>query len=195
MPETPKPGEAWQARAETRLIGSRQNAVDGAAARAGALGYEVVVLSEAVVGEARQAGVRLVRLVQSEAASRDRSGRLRHRPLCVLAAGETTVTVKGTGRGGRNQELALAAATELEKSGRPCALLSAGTDGIDGPTDAAGAMADTSTLARAAARGLADPEAYLDNNDAYAFFEALSDLVVVGPTDTNVGDIQILLTA
>jgi hydroxypyruvate reductase len=110
-----------------------------------------------------------------------------------VAAGETTVTVKGTGRGGRNQELALSASRELARGTRHCALLSGGTDGIDGPTDAAGAIADTTTLRRAASLGLPDPARVLDDNDAYPFFRALADLVITGPTDTNVGDLQVLL--
>ena len=195
VPETPKAGEAWQARSETRLIGSRQDALNGAAARAAQLGYHVVVLPGAVVGEARQAGERLARLLLDQTGSSGTATRPDPRPLCILAAGETTVTVKGGGRGGRNQELALAAACELERCQVPCAVLSAGTDGIDGPTDAAGAIADVNTLERAAARGLPHPVSYLENNDAYAFFEALSDLVLVGPTDTNVGDIQIMVAA
>jgi glycerate 2-kinase len=180
-PETPKPGDAALARATTRLIGSRRDALEGAAARAGALGYAVTVLSEPIVGEARDAGSRLAR----EAPSGEG-------PTCVIAAGETTVTVRGKGRGGRNQELVLSAARELAAASHPVAMLSGGTDGVDGPTDAAGAVADHTTIARAAALGL-DPGRVLDDNDAYAFFSALSDLVVTGPTDTNVGDIQILL--
>jgi len=103
------------------------------------------------------------------------------------------VTVTGAGRGGRNQELALALVRPLAGLGCAAVVASVGTDGIDGPTDAAGAVADTTTLARAAAAGLAEPEAYLRENDAYAFFEALGDLILTGPTGTNVGDIQIAL--
>lgn len=190
--ETPKPGDAWEHRTATRLIGSRRDAIDGAAAAAAAAGYDVSVVPEPIVGEAREAGPRLVRLLDARwPAGAGVSG---ERPRCLIAAGETTVTVRGKGRGGRNQELVLAAARELERRGRACALLSGGTDGIDGPTNAAGAMADHTTLARAAARGLPGPARFLDDNDAYAFFEALSDLVITGPTDTNVGDVQLLLT-
>lgn len=184
--ETPKPGGAAEARAITRIIGSRRDAVDGAAVRATQLGYEVVVVPGAVVGEARDAGRRVVALVEE-----NRRGAT-PRGTCLIAAGETTVTVRGGGRGGRNQELALSAAMALDPSGPPVALLSAGTDGIDGPTDAAGAIADTTTITRAAAAGL-DPAAFLERNDSYPFFRALSDLVLTGPTDTNVGDIQIVL--
>src|SRR5262249_49273061 len=109
-------------------------------------------------------------------------------PLCILAGGETTVQVKGTGRGGRNQEFALALATEI--AGEDVLVLSAGTDGVDGPTDAAGALVDGVTVERAAKHQL-DAKAALANNDSYAFFAALGDLFQCGPTGTNVMDIKI----
>jgi glycerate 2-kinase len=112
--------------------------------------------------------------------------------VCVLGSGETTVRVLGGGRGGRNQEFALALAAGLARVGGRALAASLGTDGIDGPTDAAGAIVDATTLARARAAGL-DPDDHLARNDAYAFFDALGDLVRTGPTDTNVGDVQILL--
>ncbi len=111
----------------------------------------------------------------------------------MIASGETTVHVTGNGKGGRNQELALAAAVPLAASKTPVALASVGTDGIDGPTDAAGAITDTTTLERALAAGLPPPDAFLANNDAYAFLAALGDLIHTGPTDTNVGDLQVVL--
>jgi len=107
----------------------------------------------------------------------------------MIAGGETTVNVHGDGKGGRNQEFALAAAGELAGEGE-IAVLAAGTDGVDGPTDSAGAYADGTTLARASSLGL-DPGAHLSRNDAYPFFEALGDLVVTGPTGTNVADLVI----
>jgi hydroxypyruvate reductase len=113
--------------------------------------------------------------------------------VCVLGAGETTVTVTGGGLGGRNQEFALAAVPELPALGR-AVLASAGTDGVDGPTDAAGALADSTTEERARRIGL-DWESTLAANDAYHFFRPLGDLVVWGPTGTNVGDVQMLLVA
>jgi hydroxypyruvate reductase len=114
-------------------------------------------------------------------------------PLCILASGETTVTVKGHGRGGRNQELALAMLSNLDAiPGREIVAASVGTDGIDGPTDAAGALVDSTTAARAAAARL-DAARYLDDNNSYAFFDALGDLIRTGPTGTNVGDLQIIL--
>jgi hydroxypyruvate reductase len=122
------------------------------------------------------------------------AARLSAEPLCLLSAGETTVRVVGTGKGGRNQELALAAATQLARTGRPVALASVGTDGVDGPTDAAGAVADSTTLSRAARCGL-DPMQYLEANDAWSFFDRLGDLLRWGPTGTNVGDVQVVLIA
>jgi glycerate 2-kinase len=114
------------------------------------------------------------------------------RPACAIASGETTVVVRGSGLGGRNQELALAAAAILAGQLRPAAFASAGTDGVDGPTDAAGALADSTTLARASELGL-DPASALDENDSHRFFTPLGDLIVTGPTGTNVGDLQVLL--
>jgi len=187
-PETPKPGCADLARAETRLIGTRLDAVRGAAEAARSLGYRVVVRSDPVVGEARDAGGRLAREAMSQAGPPDSA------PVCLLSSGETTVTVTGAGRGGRNQELALATAQALEGWQPAWALLSAGTDGIDGPTDAAGAIADSTTVVRARASGL-DLAGTLRENASYPFFRQLSDLVTVGPTDTNVGDVQALIVA
>jgi glycerate 2-kinase len=114
-------------------------------------------------------------------------------PFCVLAAGETTVRVTGRGRGGRNQEFALALAPLVEGLYRPVLVASAGTDGIDGPTDAAGAVVDGSTLVRARRAGLAW-QALLADNDAYHFFAPLGDLLTWGPTGTNVGDVHVFLT-
>jgi hydroxypyruvate reductase len=117
------------------------------------------------------------------------------RPACVISSGETTVTVRGSGKGGRNQEFALAMASSLSDLGDRVAAASIGTDGIDGPTDAAGAIVDPSTFARARAASLDPPEHYLDNNDTYAFFDRLGDLIRTGPTSTNVGDLQVILVA
>jgi hydroxypyruvate reductase len=111
----------------------------------------------------------------------------------VISAGETTVHVTGRGTGGRNQEFALAMAGGIAALGVPAAMASVGTDGIDGPTDAAGAVVDSTTLARAHAAGLAAPEVYLDDNNSYAYFQALDDLIKTGPTPTNVGDLQAVL--
>jgi len=118
----------------------------------------------------------------------------RPRPVAVIASGETTVKVVGRGKGGRNQELALSVAPLLAGEPTPVAFGSVGTDGIDGPTDAAGAYVDTTTLARGRRRAL-DADAMLADNNAYAFFESLGDLIVTGPSTTNVGDLQVLLLA
>jgi hydroxypyruvate reductase len=112
---------------------------------------------------------------------------------CILAAGETTVRVSGSGRGGRNQECALAMAEGVRRLAPAAVATSVGTDGVDGPTDAAGGIVDSTTVARAEALGIGSPLNYLNDNNSYAFFEALGDLIRTGPTDTNVGDLQIVL--
>ncbi len=184
--ETPKPGDARLARSTATVIGSRFDAMSGAERQARALGYEVVVLDQAITGEARAASARHLAAVLDQA--RDRS-----RPLCVISSGESTVNVTGSGRGGRNQEFALAAVDALASVAVPMAMASVGTDGVDGPTDAAGAIADSGTRERARAAGLAAASAFLANNDAYAYFSALNDLIQTGPTGTNVGDVQAIL--
>lgn len=187
-PESPKPGDGALANATTMLVGGRADAMRGAAAEAARLGYSTHVIDDAVVGEARFAGDLLAQRMIALA------GPMR-RPACVIASGETTVRVTGRGRGGRNQELAAAAARHLERDAGRCALASAGTDGIDGPTDAAGAIVDGTTLERARVDGLPTVDAILDDNNAYAFFDALGDLIRTGPTGTNVGDLQLFLLA
>jgi glycerate 2-kinase len=186
--DTPAPGDPALARAEARLIGSAADAVEGARAQAAALGYRAVVRDTSVTGEAREAA-------RSWLAAARRSAVTSTGPLCLISAGETTVHVTGTGRGGRNQEFALALARAIGEWPTPVVAASVGTDGIDGPTDAAGALVDSSTIARAEAAGVGDPDFYLRNNDAYAFFHAIGDLVITGRTGTNVGDLQVLLTA
>lgn len=181
--ETPAPGDPRLAGAEYRVIGSRTLAMAGAALAARALGYDVEVIAQPTSGEARIAGRAF-----AEAALRRRSG---DRALCVIGSGETTVRVTGTGLGGRNQEFVLAAMPVLAGEGG-VALGSAGTDGIDGPTDAAGAMIDGSSAARAAAAGV-DPLAALADNASYDVFQTLGDLIVWGPTGTNVGDVHVML--
>lgn len=182
VPETPKPGETIFDQVHTVIVGSNDVAVQAAALSARASGLHTVVLP-AVIGEARDAAEKFT----------DRALQLANdtRPACVLAGGETTVTVRGGGKGGRCQEFALAAALKIAE--RPRTLLGAfGTDGTDGPTDAAGAVADGTTATRAAAAGL-DARRALDQNDAYTFFSTLSDLIVTGPTNTNVNDIYLAL--
>lgn len=187
LPESPKPGDASLLRAETRLIGGRHDAMRGAAAEAARRGYAVHVFDAPVVGEARNAGPALARQAIEAA-------RTLRRPACVIASGETTVRVKGTGTGGRNQELALAAAEVIAGAGPQAMFASIGTDGIDGPTDAAGAIVDNSTVDRLNAAGKS-VQAVLDDNDSYTCFDSLGDLVRTGPSGTNVGDLQVFLLA
>jgi glycerate 2-kinase len=188
IPDTPKPGDQALAHSTIRLIGSTRSATDGAGAEARSRGYRVHLRPDPVIGEARDAAGVHARLVAEIAASSTR-------PFCVVSGGETTVRVAGSGIGGRSQEFALALAGTLAEMGLKATAISIGTDGLDGPTDAAGAIIDESTVARARAAGLGDPGAYLTNNDSYRFFSALGDLVITGPTGTNVGDLQVVLVA
>jgi len=183
--ETPKPGDPRLARAAWHLIGSRADAMDAARNAAIDRGFSTITIEAAIVGEARDAGPAFV------ARALEVSRRL-PRPVCVIGAGETTVRVVGRGKGGRNQELALAVAAGLDGLREPAAFLSVGTDGIDGPTDAAGGLVDGTTLARARDLGV-DVDASFADNDAYHALDRLGDLVRTGPTDTNVGDLQVLV--
>jgi glycerate 2-kinase len=183
IPETPKPGDPALARSTARVIGGRHAALAGARQVAEALGYTVHVIEEPTLGDARTAGEKLVHVA---------SGISRKEATCILAAGETTVHVTGTGKGGRNQECALGMAIALHALGGHAVAASVGTDGVDGPTDAAGAIVDNTTLTRAHTAGL-DVEAYLNDNDTYAFFTQLDDLMRTGATHTNVGDVQVIL--
>ncbi len=185
--ETPKPGEAVFERVSNILIGSNILALREAKREAESLGFNVVILSSSIEGEAREAS-RFHTAVAKEVIS---SGNPVSRPACILSGGETTVTIKGNGRGGRNQEFALAGALEISGIEK-VVLLSGGTDGTDGPTDASGALADHTTVRRAKTMGL-NPNAHLENNDAYPFFQKLGDLLITGPTYTNVMDVRIIL--
>jgi hydroxypyruvate reductase len=187
--DTPRAGDPLFENTHTVVVGSNLQACEAAAAAARDLGMQAMVLTTFVEGEAREVG----RVLAGVLREIDASGHPLGRPCCVVAGGETTVTVRGQGRGGRNQELALAAATPL-RGVDGVLLASVGTDGSDGPTDAAGAWVDGWTLARAAARNL-DAGAALAHNDSYTFFEALggSHLIRTGPTQTNVNDLYVLL--
>ena len=185
--ETPKAGDPCFATAVTRVIGNNALALSAAETAAQALGYNTLVLSSRIQGEAREvAGV--------EAAIAQEISR-EHRPVvppaCLIGGGETTVAIRGRGQGGRNQELALAGAMALS-GWDGITLRSAGTDGTDGPTDAAGAVADGDTTARGQQLQMAAAD-YLDRNDSYNFFKPLGDLILTGPTGTNVIDLQVLL--
>jgi hydroxypyruvate reductase len=158
-----------------------------AAERAQGLGLAPLILSSSIEGEAREVGTVHAALAREMRAS----GNPLSPPACLISGGETTVTLRGTGVGGRNQEFALAAAVQIEGL-RDIVVLSAGTDGFDGPTHAAGAVADGATIERARAAGL-DPVGLLRNNDSHRLFRELGDLVVTGPTHTNVMDIRLLL--
>lgn len=185
-PDTPKPGDPVLARVVNRILGNNRFALEAAAAAARSRDLTVTLLTDTLRGEARQAARWL-----AEQARAARAAAPPGRRLCLLAGGETTVTVTGSGKGGRNQELALAFALEVAGE-NGLALLSAGTDGNDGPTDAAGAFADGRTVATATAAGLSARE-YLAANDAYHFFDRCGGLLRTGPTGTNVMDLQIVL--
>jgi glycerate 2-kinase len=187
MRETPKPGDARLSNVQNVIVGSNRQAMDAAAAKARELGYRTLVLSSVIEGETREIAMMHAGIAKEVLVS----GRPVRRPACILSGGETTVTVRGTGLGGRNQEFVLAAAIALARV-PGVTIFSAGTDGIDGPTDAAGAVADESTLSRAAKAGLGLC-AHLNDNDSYRFFETLGDLVKTGPTGTNVADVRIML--
>ena len=169
------------------IVGNNLLAMKAAQKKAKALGYRTLILSSLIEGETRE----VAKVHAAIAKEVLLSGNPVPPPACILSGGETTVTLKGKGKGGRNQEFALAAALEID-GWEDILVLSAGTDGTDGPTDAAGAFADGETLRRAKALGL-DPWAFLNENDSYSFFERLGDLLITGPTGTNVMDLRILL--
>jgi hydroxypyruvate reductase len=186
LSETPKPGDSRLRTSSFALVGSRRDGMAAAAREAAARGYEPLIVDEPIVGEARVAAARYARQLTSVFVARSR-------PTCVISSGETTVSVRGNGRGGRNQEFALALLKPcFEAPPGALAVASVGTDGVDGPTDAAGAIVTADTVIRASARGL-EPLEYLEQNDAYTFFDAVDGLVRTGPTGTNVGDLQVAL--
>ncbi len=185
--ETPKPQDAVFERVYNSLIGSNILALLAAEKEASSSGYNTLILSSSIEGETREAA-RFHTAIAKETIS---SGNPIPRPACILSGGETTVTIKGKGLGGRNQEFVLAGAFEISGVEK-VVLLSGGTDGTDGPTDATGAVADNTTIHRGKSMGL-DPKSHLDNNNAYPFFEKLGDLLITGPTHTNVMDVRIIL--
>jgi hydroxypyruvate reductase len=191
VPETPKDGDYAFRRSTVRVVGSNALSVEAAAAEARRRGFRPVVLTTRLEGEAREAGRVLVSVLRECV----EAGRPAAPPVCLLAGGETTVTVRGKGRGGRNQELVAAAARPLAALPVGAVVASLATDGVDGASDAAGGVADRTTLARAERLGLAPPEAFLDENDSWSFLAPLGDLIQTGPTGTNVVDLVVLLAA
>ncbi len=187
VPETPKPGDPVFERVHAVVVSSLAQAAEAAVMQAQALGYHSSILTTYLEGEAREVG----RVVAALAMEERRTGRPLPLPACLVLGGETTVTVRGRGKGGRNQELALGAAVALEGIGGVL-VVSFATDGTDGPTDAAGGVADGTTAARARAMGY-DPRRCLAENDAYPCLDAVGDLVRTDPTGTNVNDLVLVL--
>ena len=185
--ETPKPGDPVFEKVYNTLIGSNILALHAAEKEASSFGFNTLTLSSSIIGDTREAA-RFHGAIAREEISTDHPV---PKPSCILSGGETTVIIKGHGLGGRNQEFALAGAFEISGLEK-VVLLSGGTDGSDGPTEASGAIADYTTISRATSMGL-DPNSYLKDNDSYTFFKSLGDLLITGPTYTNVMDIHILL--
>jgi hydroxypyruvate reductase len=187
LPETPKPGDPALAQAENRLIASARSSLQAAAAFFEGHGVRAAVLSDSVTGEASEVAKVHAAIARQVA----RHGEPWHAPVALLSGGECTVTVRGTGRGGRCSAFLLALGIEFHGLAGASAI-ACDTDGIDGTEDNAGAVLLPDTLARAAAAGL-EPAPALRDNDSYSFFERLSDLVVTGPTRTNVNDYRAIL--
>ncbi|HKX18184.1 MAG TPA: MOFRL family protein, partial [bacterium] len=182
-----KPGDPVFRGAAMTIVADNFAAARAAAAAARAAGFHTLLLSTYLEGEARHAGRVLAGIARQIAATGDPV----RRPACVVCGGETTVTVTGQGRGGRNQELSLGAAAAIEGLANAL-VVGFATDGRDGPTDAAGAAVDGTTVARAREAGL-DPARHLGDNDAYPLLEAIGDLIKTGPTGTNVADLALVL--
>ncbi len=187
IPDTPKEGDPVFANTQNFIIASNVLAAQAAAQKARGLHYNTMILSTCVEGETQDVAKVHTAILKEIL----RSGNPLPSPACIISGGETTVTIQGKGLGGRNQEFVLAAADDIDGLD-DVVVLSAGTDGTDGPTDAAGAIADGLTIRRATGKNL-EPGVYLRNNDSYHFFEQLNDLVKTGPTHTNVMDLRILL--
>ncbi|HHB90464.1 MAG TPA: glycerate kinase [Anaerolineae bacterium] len=189
VPDTPKPGDPLFRRVHNVIIGDNAIAAEAARKEAENQGFHAAILSTFVQGEAREVAQVLVALGREIVAH----GRPLSPPACLILGGETTVTLRGDGKGGRNQELALAAGIALAQipEADPILIISLGTDGTDGPTDAAGGLADATTVARGRALGL-DAQAYLAQNNSYPYLQAVHDLVITGPTRTNVNDLMFI---
>jgi glycerate 2-kinase len=187
--ETPKPGNPIFQKVLNLIIGNNRLALSAARDKAQALGYQTMVLSSSIEGEARNVAIDHVAMAKDLASARSEV----RKPACIISGGETTVTIQGKGSGGRNQEFALAAAIEIDGMDG-IVVLSAGTDGTDGPTDAAGGIVDGTTLRRATKKGL-DARTHLSANDSYPFLKSVGDLVMTGPTLTNVMDLRLVLVS
>lgn len=181
--ETLKPDDPIFSRVQNIIIGDNKLAAQAALEQARQDGFHAEILTNELQGEARDAGVMLARKLRDEISKRPR-------PFCLIAGGETTVTIKGKGKGGRNQELALAAVNDLRDL-HHVMLIALATDGDDGPTDAAGAVVTGESARRAESLGLGAAD-HLSRNDAHSFFDALGDLIKTGPTSTNVNDLTFL---
>jgi glycerate-2-kinase len=185
-PDTPKPGDPVFEKVSNLVIANNYLAASAASEIAEGLGYNSMILSTHIEGEARQVGGMFAGIAREEHSR----GLPLPKPAAIIIGGETTVTVKGGGKGGRNQEVALGAIRKM--SGLRGIIATLGTDGIDGPTDAAGAMVDGGSLTRALGLGL-NPDQYLEGNNSYSFFEPMDDLILTGPTGTNVNDLTVIL--
>lgn len=189
LPETPRKDDPVFEKTHTRIIAANRTALEAARIKAASLGYNTIILSSQIEGNTRHAA----RLLSSVAKEVKKSGNPIRPPACILSGGETTVVVSGDGKGGRNQEFALASAFEIAGMDRTV-VLGGGTDGTDGPTDAAGGIVDGDTIRKARKRGI-NAENYLSRNDSYRFLDRTGNLLVTGPTDTNVMDIHVFLIA
>jgi hydroxypyruvate reductase len=187
-PETPKPGDPLFERVQNAIVGSNLSAAQAALKQAEEEGFHPYLLRADLQGEARDIAFELATFLRQARQTGDPVPP----PACIVAGGETTVTLRGDGKGGRNSELALAAVTELADF-PGVMLVTLATDGEDGPTDAAGAVVTSETYRRARSLGM-NPIGYLGRNDSYSFFEALGDLLKPGPTGTNVNDLTFLFT-
>jgi len=182
-PETPKPGDAVFDKVENHIIANNRSALDSAHLHAAALGFDVEILTDRLQGDVADAAAYLYNALKKNPT---------RKKFCLISGGEPTVVVTGGGLGGRNMELALRFGLLIEGESGVC-MLSAGTDGTDGPTDAAGAVVDGSAMGNAREKGI-KPEEYLSNNDSYHFFQRAGGLIITGPTGTNVMDAQVILT-
>jgi len=187
IPETPKAGENIFSKTQNVVVGSNIQAVMAGAEKARGLGYQTMVLSSFIEGETKD----VARVHAAIAKEILQSGNPVSVPACVVSGGETTVTIQGKGKGGRNQEFCLASSIDIAGLD-PVVIMSGGTDGTDGPTDAAGAICDGKTVERAVDQGM-NASNYLCDNNAYVFFKSLNDLLITGPTNTNVMDLRLVL--